>query len=287
MADVEIFISVNNDRTFEPNLWGLVIDTYALGQPGTMQEPILWFFIMAHMEILISVDSDRMLDPNLWGVRNWHLRSRTTRDCARPNFVIFHNGQRQNFDFHQQQWNAWPKLVGVSNWHLSSKTTRDHARPNFVIFHNNRCGNFDFRWQWWNTWPKLVGGLIIDTYALRPPGTMPDPILWFFIMVNREISISIDNDGMLDPNLWGVGNWHLCSRTTKDHARPSFVIFFIMADMEILISTNNDDTHVMNCYAVCERHLSHMGIDYCVCECPLHTWRTATLYSRGLQATRE
>ena len=48
---------------------GSVIDTFALGPTGNVQNPILWFFIMAKGEILISVDNDGTLVPNLWGGR--------------------------------------------------------------------------------------------------------------------------------------------------------------------------------------------------------------------------
>ena len=40
----------------------------------------------------------------------------------------------------------------------------------------------------------------------RTAGNAQNPILSFFIMAEREISISVNNDGTLDPNLWGVGN---------------------------------------------------------------------------------
>ena len=57
---------------------------------------------------------------------------------------------------------------------------------------------------------QTCGGLVIDTFAVRATvratGNAQNPILSFFIMAEREISISVNNDGTLDPNLWGVGN---------------------------------------------------------------------------------
>ena len=50
------------------------------------------------------------------------------------------------------------------------------------------------------------GGSIIDTFPLGPAGTFQKPNFVFFHNIRREISISVNNDGPLDPNLWGVGN---------------------------------------------------------------------------------
>ena len=50
---------------------------------------------------------------------------------------------------------------------------------------------------------QTYGGSVIDTFAVRATGNAQNPILSFFIMAEREISISINNDGTLDPNLWG------------------------------------------------------------------------------------
>ena len=126
-----------------------------------------------------------------WGLVIHTFCSSTNREHAKPNFVIFHNGRRWNFDFCQQRWNPWPKLVGgeggawrggawgVGNRHFYSRTNRECAKPNFVIF----------------------------------------------IMAEGEILISINNDATLDLNLWGVGKWHFCSRTNRECAKPNFVIF--------------------------------------------------------------
>ena len=94
-----------NQTTIKPltqTCQGSVIDTYALGPPGTVQYLISWFVIMADFQILISVNNAGTLDQNLWGIGNWQLCSRTTRDHTRPNFVFFHNGRCWNFDFCRQ-----------------------------------------------------------------------------------------------------------------------------------------------------------------------------------------
>ena len=53
---------------------------------------------------------------------------------------------------------------------------------------------------------QIYGGSGIDTFPLGPPGAFQKPNFVFFHNGQREISISVNNDGPLDPNLWGVGN---------------------------------------------------------------------------------
>ena len=112
MAKVEISISVDNDGTLDPNLWGVCNWHFCSSTNRDLVNPILWFFIMAKVELSIAIDNAGTLDPNLWGVGNWHICSRTNRECVNPNFVIFHNGWSWNYDFCRQWWNPWPKLVG-------------------------------------------------------------------------------------------------------------------------------------------------------------------------------
>ena len=118
-----------------------------------------------------------------------------------------------------------PNLWGVGNWHFCCTSEGERTKPNIVIFHNGRAGNFDFRQQRWNPWPKLMGGSVIDTFAVRATGIAQNSILSFFIMAEREILISINNDGTLDPNLWGVSNWHFCCTSDRERTKLNFVIF--------------------------------------------------------------
>ena len=53
---------------------------------------------------------------------------------------------------------------------------------------------------------QTCGESVIDTFAVRVTGNAQNSILSFFKMAEREISISVNNDGTLDPNLWGVSN---------------------------------------------------------------------------------
>ena len=72
---------------------------------------------------------------------------------------------------------------------------------------------------------QTYGGSVIDTFAVRATGNAQNSILSFFIMAEREISISVNNDGTFDPNLWGVGNWHFCCTSNGERTKPNFVIF--------------------------------------------------------------
>ena len=112
MAEQEISISVNNDGTLDPNLWGVSNWHFCCRATGNAQNPILSFFIMAEQEISISVNNDGTLDPNLSGIGNWHFCCMSDGERTKLNFVIFHNGRAGNFDFRQQRWNLWPKLMG-------------------------------------------------------------------------------------------------------------------------------------------------------------------------------
>ena len=53
---------------------------------------------------------------------------------------------------------------------------------------------------------QICGGSVIDTFPLGTPGALQKPNFVFFHNGRREILISVNNDGPLDPNLWGVGN---------------------------------------------------------------------------------
>ena len=69
------------------------------------------------------------------------------------------------------------------------------------------------------------GGVLIDTFPLGPPGSVQNPNFVFFHNSRQEISISVNNDGPLDPNLWGVSNLHFSSRTTRDLSKTQFCVF--------------------------------------------------------------
>ena len=103
-----------------------------------------------------------------------------------------------------------PNLWGVGNWHFCCTSEGECTKPNIVIFHNGQAGNFDFPSTTMEPLTQTYGGSVIDTFAVRVTGNAQNPILSFFIMAKREISISVNNDGTLDPNLWGVSNWHFC-----------------------------------------------------------------------------
>ena len=72
---------------------------------------------------------------------------------------------------------------------------------------------------------QTYGGSVIDTFAVWATGNAQNPILSFFIMAEREISISVNNDGTFDPNLWGIGNWHFCCTSNGKCTKPNVVIF--------------------------------------------------------------
>ena len=134
MAKGEILISVDTDGFLDPNCGGSLIHTFSLGPTDTKPDPFWCFFLMAKGEIFISVDTDGFLDPKLWGVVNAHFFSRTNGHQGRPILVLFLNGRRWNFDFHQHRWIPWPKIVGGSLIHTFSLGPTDTKLNPFWCF---------------------------------------------------------------------------------------------------------------------------------------------------------
>ena len=105
---------------------------------------------------------------------------------------------------------------------------------------------------------QTYGGSVIDTFAVWVTGNAQNPILSFFIMAAQEISISVYNDGTLDPNLWGSVIDTFAVRVTGN-AQNSILSFFIMAEREISISINNDGTLDPNLWGVGNWHFCCMS----------------------------
>ena len=149
MADEKFRFPLTMMEPLTQNWGGSVIDTFALGLPGTVQKPNFVIFHNGRQEIRIFADNHGTLDPKLWGVSNWHFCSRTTRDSVKTQFVIFHNGwweilfsivqgtmepltlAVQTFRFRPTMMEP---LCGVGNWHFCSRTTRDRVKPQFCDF---------------------------------------------------------------------------------------------------------------------------------------------------------
>ena len=102
---------------------------------------------------------------------------------------------------------------------------RGTHKTQFCHFSKWPSGKFRFPLTTREPLTQTCGGSVIDTFAVRATGNAQNPILSFFIMAEREISISVNNDWTLDPNLWGVSNWHFCCMSNGERTKPNFVIF--------------------------------------------------------------
>ena len=69
-------VSIDTQKTGDPNFRGLVFGSFALGRVFGELQPFVLFSVMADTNFAISVNNQKTGDPNFRGLGNWKFCSR-------------------------------------------------------------------------------------------------------------------------------------------------------------------------------------------------------------------